>query len=303
MTIQFQRAQRTAVKLKALLTGPSGSGKTTGALSLARDLGFQKIAVIDSENDRASYYADQFTFDVVSVADAKPSAYQAAMLAAVNAGYDVVIIDSLSHAWQNVLDRKDAYDKANPKSNQWANWRTFGAEWESFIRDILLLPSHVIATARSKQEYEQTTDKKIVKLGLAPQIREGTDYEFALHCDINDQHKIDVRKDNTGLFGDKTAVWDLTNGSIAKPLASWLGSAKPVATPSADTLKAMDAAIAEMPEEKQAATRTRWAQMRQKGVDDVAGQEMLAKVKAMAVPATQKGDGAPSTSIHGNDAP
>lgn len=279
--IQFQRAQRTAVKLKALLTGPSGSGKTTGSLALSRDLGFSKVAVIDSENDRASYYADQFTFDVVSVADAKPSAYQAAMLAAVNAGYDVVIIDSLSHAWQNVLDRKDAYDKANPKSNQWANWRTFGAEWESFIRDILLLPAHVICTARSKQEYEQTADKKIVKLGLAPQIREGTDYEFALHCDINDQHKIDIRKDNTGLFGDKTAVWDLTNGSIARPLAQWLGSAKPVATPSAETLKAMDEAIALMPEEKQAATRTRWAQMRQKGVDDAAGQEMLAKVIAL----------------------
>jgi ATP-dependent protease Clp ATPase subunit len=59
----FKKAQRTAVKLKTLVIGPSGGGKTLGALSLASGLAPGKVAVIDSENDRASYYADAIDFD------------------------------------------------------------------------------------------------------------------------------------------------------------------------------------------------------------------------------------------------
>jgi len=232
MTFTFKKAERTAVKAKVLLTGPSGSGKTLGGLHLARDLNVGKIAVLDSENDRASYYADVVDFDVMSLPDARPKTYLDGMKAAVEAGYGILLIDSLSHAWQDVLDRKDAYEKANPsKGNSYTNWRTFGAEWELFIRKILEAPIHVIATGRSKQDYEQGVDgngKKIVtKLGLAPMIREGTDYEFALHLDLNEQHNAVARKDNTFLFGDDKAIWDLTNGSVAGPLSKWLGSAKP----------------------------------------------------------------------------
>lgn len=237
----FQKAQRTAVKAKVLITGPSGSGKTLGGLHLARDLNVGKIAVLDSENDRASYYADVIDFDVVSLPDAKPATYLAGMKAAVEAGYGILLIDSLSHAWQDVLDRKDAYEKANPgKGNSYTNWRTFGSEWEVFIRKILEAPIHVIATGRSKQDYEQGTDstgKKVVtKLGLAPMIREGTDYEFALHLDLNEAHNAVARKDNTFLFGDDKVTLDLTNGSVANPLAKWLGSAKP-AVPKPPTAK------------------------------------------------------------------
>lgn len=253
MALQFKKAVREAVKLKALITGPSGSGKTLGGISLARDLNLGKIAVLDSENDRASYYADQLDFDVLSLPDAKPKTYLEGLKAAQEAGYGIVVIDSLSHAWQNVLDAKDAYEKANPnKGNSYTNWRTFGSEWETFIRRVLDAPIHVIATSRSKQDYEQGTDsngKKIVtKLGLAPMIREGTDYEFALHLDLNVRHKATVMKDNTFLFGDEQAIWDLTDGSVAKPLAAWLGTAKPAAPkPVSDKQRKTFAAILERP--------------------------------------------------------
>jgi hypothetical protein len=278
VTFHFQRAQRTAVKLKILVTGPSGSGKTLGSLKLAEGLAPQKIAVLDAENDRASYYADHVEFDVVSLPDAQPRTYQTAMQAAVDAGYQVVIIDSISHAWQNVLDRKTEFERANPKSNSYTNWKLFGGEWDAFIRAILDLPAHVIATARSKQDYEQTEvdgKKKVLKLGLAPQIREGTDYEFALHFDVNEEHKVQVRKDNTFLFGDERAVWDLTNGSLVKPLLGWLASAKPVAKPTTATAAAIDEALAALPESQQGRARRKWAGMRSKGVTEEEAQEVL----------------------------
>ncbi len=283
MSLQFKKAQRTAVKLKALITGPSGSGKTLGSLKLAEALAPGKVAVLDSENDRASYYADQVDFDVLSLPDAKPNTYRDAMLAAVEAGYQVVILDSISHAWQNVLDRKTEYERANPKSNSYTNWKLFGGEWDAFVRTILELPVHVIATARSKQDYEQTVDgdgkKRVMKLGLAPQIREGTDFEFALHFDVNEEHKVQVRKDNTFLFGDERAVWDLTNGTIAKPLLGWLASAKPVEKPLPETSKAIDDAIAALPEAKQATARARWGARRAKGVSETEAQKMLAALQ------------------------
>lgn len=286
MAFEFKKAQRTAVKLKMLITGASGSGKTLGALYLADGLAPGKVAVVDSENDRSSYYADQVNFDVLSLPNAEPKTYIAALDAAIKAGYEIVILDSLSHSWQDVLNRKSEYDaRKQDKSNPYVSWGIFGAEWDRFIRAILEAPVHVIATARSKQDYEQIEEngkKKVVKLGLAPQIREGTDYEFALHFDLNESHSATVRKDNTFLFNDQSKVWDLTSGNVLKPLLSWLSTAKPVAKPTAETVAAIDAAITALPEEKQAKVRKRWAERRVKGVTEAEAQEILGSLQPEA---------------------
>ncbi len=234
MTQGFKRAERTAVKLKLLVMGPSGAGKTLGSLKIAAALYPGKVAVIDSENDRSSYYADEVAFDALSISDHRPSAYQDAIKLAIESGYQIVVIDSLTHAWQNVLDRKEAYDRANPKSNGYTNWKTFGAEWDKLIRFILDAPIHIIATSRSKQSYEQTTDengkKQIKKMGMAPQVRDGAEYEFAVVFDVMLSHRAEATKDNTGLFdGDQTRLWDLCSGEVPKALASWLSTAKPAA--------------------------------------------------------------------------
>ncbi len=279
--MQFKRAVRTEAKLKILLTGASGSGKTLGALRLAESLAPGKIAVIDSENSRSSYYADGIEFDALALADHHPDAYIAAMEVAVEAGYEVIIVDSLSHAWQDVLDRKTAYDRANPRSNSYTNWKLFGAEWDSLVRAILDQPVHVIATARSKQAYEQAEvdgKKRVLKLGLQPVIRDGTEYEFALHFDLNEAHKVDVKKDNTRKFGDQSQLWDLCDGTVARELRAWLSSAEPVARPSIAMIMAIDDAIAALPEQRRTQARRRWAVRRDKGVTEEEAQEILARL-------------------------
>jgi hypothetical protein len=85
------------------------------------------------------------------------------------------IESQFGQAWEQTL-----------RSNTYTNWKLFSAEWDSLVRAILDIPAHVIATARSKQAYEQVDvegKKKVLKIGLQPVIRDGTEYEFALHFD------------------------------------------------------------------------------------------------------------------------
>ena len=98
MAIQFKRAVKSQAKARIGLIGPSGSGKTYTALLLAQTMG-QRIAVIDTEHGSASKYADEFQFDTLELANFHPQNYIDGIKAAGQAGYDVIIIDSLSHAW------------------------------------------------------------------------------------------------------------------------------------------------------------------------------------------------------------
>lgn len=243
----FEKATRKKVKLKILIEGPSGSGKTIGALHTARGLvgPTGKVALIDSEKDRSEYYADRYDFDKLSLTDLRCQAYGQALQAAIEAGYEAVVIDSLSHAWLDVLTRKDAYDAANPSSNRFTNWQKFSPEWERLIRFILECPAHVICTARSKQSHEQVEEngkKKVIKLGLAPQIREGTEYEFAVTFSLNNTHSGEATKDNTNLFGDTTEPINLLGDKVTRKLNEWLSSGnavqiqpKPVTPPVVNT--------------------------------------------------------------------
>ncbi|MFI8026317.1 AAA family ATPase, partial [Acinetobacter baumannii] len=93
----FTKAERKKAKLKLNLNGASGSGKTYSALVLASSLG-KKIAVIDTENESASLYANEFTFDTLPLKPPySPERFAGAIHAAYNMGYEVLIIDSASH--------------------------------------------------------------------------------------------------------------------------------------------------------------------------------------------------------------
>ena len=84
------------------LPGLSKSGKTYTSLGIAHTLAGEsgKVAVIDTENASASKYAEQFpSFDVCELESFHPDGYVSAIKEAERLGYDVLIIDSLTHAW------------------------------------------------------------------------------------------------------------------------------------------------------------------------------------------------------------
>ncbi len=113
MTFQFKPAIRQNVSLLIGIAGSSGSGKSYSALALATGLAGPngKIAAIDTEAGRLLHYADQFKFDHGDLRPPfSPEAYIQAIDAADRAGYDVIVIDSLSHEWESDGGLQDMHD-------------------------------------------------------------------------------------------------------------------------------------------------------------------------------------------------
>src|SRR5687767_9200516 len=97
--MQFSKAQRKQAKLRLAIAGPAGSGKTWGALEIARGLG-GRIAVIDTERGSASLYSERVEFDSLDLGPPFTSErYIEAIRSAEKAGYDILLIDSITHEW------------------------------------------------------------------------------------------------------------------------------------------------------------------------------------------------------------
>jgi hypothetical protein len=99
MSVDFQRAVRQNIPLLIGIAGPTGGGKTMSALRIAKGLaGDKPFALIDTEAGRALHYADEFAFDHADLrAPFTPDRYAEAILAADEAGYPVIVVDSMSH--------------------------------------------------------------------------------------------------------------------------------------------------------------------------------------------------------------
>lgn len=223
----FQKATRKKAKLRLALTGVSGSGKTYSALMLAKGLG-GKVACIDTESCSASLYAHIMDFDVLELsAPFSPERYIDAITQAEEAGYNTLIIDSMSAAWAGsggVLEMVDDITKASKSKNSYMAWNQGSKEQEKLIQKILTSSLHIIACMRSKTAYELTDNgqgrKAPVKIGLAPVQRDSVDYEFQVVFDISrENHFASVSKDRTQLFND---VPFLITEKIGKSLVKWL---------------------------------------------------------------------------------
>jgi len=205
----FQKAQKVVKKARIGICGVAGSGKTLTALKLARSLG-KKIALVDTENNSSVLYGDRIDFDVLNLEPPfEVSKYIEAIHTAESAGYDVLIIDSLSHAWTGEGGVLDMHEKAATaaKGNSWAAWREVTPLHNAFVDAMLGANLHIIATMRTKTAYEVTDSdgkKKPVKVGLAPVQRDGMEYEFTAVLDLTvDAHIATASKDRTRLFDGK----------------------------------------------------------------------------------------------------
>lgn len=229
--LAFKKATKAKARLRAALFGPSGAGKTFTAASIATGLG-GRIAVIDTERGSASKYADRFEFDVLDLDRKTIADYIAAIDAAATAGYDVLIIDSLSHAWQELLADIDNIARAKYRGNTWSAWSEGTPKQRKLVEAILSYPGHVIGTMRSKTEWSEEKDERSgkvrpVRVGLSPEQGKGIEYEFDLLLELSVEHVANVIKDRTGKFQDK--LIEKPGAAFGKELAAWLneGTALP----------------------------------------------------------------------------
>ena len=206
--------------MRLALQGASGSGKTYSSLLLACGMAsdWTKIAVIDTENGSADLYAHLGAYNVLSLSEPyNPEKYIDAIGICESAGMEVIIIDSISHCWDYLLDFH-----ANLQGNSFANWAKVTPRQNAFIQRILTSSAHVICTMRSKQDYV-LSDKngKMVpeKVGLKAVQRDNVDYEFTAVLDIAMNHKATTSKDRTGLFTGRPEF--LITPAVGQAILKW----------------------------------------------------------------------------------
>jgi hypothetical protein len=267
--MQIRKAERKKAKLRLGIAAPSGAGKTYSALLMAFGLG-GKIGLIDTEHGSGDLYAHLGEYDVIGIeAPYTVAKYTQAIKAFEDAGYNTIIIDSLSHAWAGdggLLDKQGKM--ADRGTNSFAAWRTITPEHNNLVDAMLRSPAHIIATMRAKQEYVlETNDKgkqQPKKVGMAPVQREGMEYEFTVMLDVDMQHIASASKDRTGLFdgqffkisketGKKLLEWLETGVAPPDVNAILSGIAKAA---SVDILRGhFEAAMAMLPEDQHAAIK------------------------------------------------
>ncbi|OTG82385.1 ATP-binding protein [Acinetobacter sp. ANC 4648] len=228
MSVFFKKAERKNAKLRLALAGPTGSGKTLGALLIAKGIG-GKVAVVDTENSSAELYANVMDFDTANIQPPySPKKFIAAIQAAEKAGYNTVILDSITHEWSGVggcLEMVDALGKGKFKGNTWGAWSEVTPEHRKFIDAMLHSSINIIVTMRSKMDTVQVDagggKKKVEKLGLKAEQRDGIEYEFTTVLDIThgDYYAI-ATKDRTGLFLQPEQITEQTGIKLNQWLSS-----------------------------------------------------------------------------------
>lgn len=198
--MQLKKAERKQAKIKLALQGASGSGKTYSALLLANGLckDWSKIAVIDTEHGSSNLYAHLGEYNVISIENYAPENYIKALEACEQAGMEVVIVDSISHCWDFLIQYH-----AQLQGNSFTNWAKITPRHSAFIQRLLSSSCHLLATMRVKQDYVLSEkDGKMVpqKVGLKSVQRDGVDYEFTIVFEVDQSHHCAASKDRTGLF-------------------------------------------------------------------------------------------------------
>jgi len=266
MSSLFTKAVKAEAKARIAVTGPSGSGKTYSALLWATTLAEGgKIAVIDTERDSAKLYADRFEFDSLTMsAPYHPNRLIEALKAAEAEGYACVVVDSLTHFYNGQGGLLELVDQAGAaaKGNSFAGWKVATPIQQQMVDAILNFNGHIIATMRSKTEWTLEKDERTgrtspKKVGLAPQQRDGIEYEFTLVVEMDTDHRTIIGKTRCESLADK--VFPPNKGvDGANEFLTWLKSGDPIIT--ATQRDVLDSKIRQLTPEQREVLKGLWAE-------------------------------------------
>lgn len=218
MGLGFQKAKRENIFVKVCTIAPSGGGKSYSALRMANGIAKslsaktgeeERIAYIGSEGSRDKYYANEFDYDLLQLKnDFSPEKYCDAIEVALDNGYKIIVIDSISHEWGGKNGCLEIHSKMS--GNSYTNWNKVTPRHNKLMDLILDCEAHIIATVRGKDKYvmEEVSGKQVVtKLNLGYQQRDDIEYLFTLSLNIDkDSHMFTSLKDNTHIFEDRNDV-------------------------------------------------------------------------------------------------
>ena len=223
--MELRKSSKKQAKMKLALAGCSGSGKTFSSLLLAYGMtnDWSKIAVIDTENGSADLYAHLGNYNVLNLKSAfTPESYIKAIEICEDAGMEVIIIDSISHCWEYLLELH-----SQMQGNSFTNWGKITPRQNAFTQKILSSNCHIISTLRTKQDYvlnEKNGRLVPEKVGLKTIMRDGIDYEFTIVLDVDMKHFAKASKDRTNLFMDKPEF--VITPNTGKAILNWCNEGK-----------------------------------------------------------------------------
>ncbi|RTL23617.1 MAG: hypothetical protein EKK55_12935 [Rhodocyclaceae bacterium] len=242
----FKAPEDSTPVARVALVGTAGAGKTYLSLLMGSALAQGKpIVVIDSEHGSAAKYRHLAPFRVAAPADfAKlvtnpgklpavehdPRLYTAGIIAAGKAGAGVIIVDSLSHAWQATKSHVDAIVANTRAGNSFTAWKDVTPLWDALMSAIMSSPAHVIVTIRAKPAYvlEEREGhggrvKSVpVKVGMAPEVRDGADHAFDIVLNIDDEHRVTVTKTRMSALDGRVML--KPGNELGAEVLAWLGS-------------------------------------------------------------------------------
>lgn len=231
--MEFTKATKKKAKLRATFNGPAGSGKTYTALKVATSMG-GRTAAIDTEHGSLSKYGHVFDVDVLELDIFAPAQYVLAIRSAEKAGYDNLVIDSLSHAWigkGGALEMADKATAASRSKNSFNAWGQVTPHHLDLIEAIVTSSCHIFATMRTHAEYVQQQNNgktEITKVGTTPFQRAGMEYEFDVIGDMDMNHNMFISKsrmlDEEGNNFLDGLTFEKPGKEFAQILLDWLES-------------------------------------------------------------------------------
>ena len=166
--------------------GFAGSGKTHTIALIAKGLhdrlGSTKPVVIFDTEKSAKFLKPLFGSIPVLVKESRSLAdLKSTMQRAADGVSDIVIIDSLSHVWEDFCE---AYKrKFNRKRLEMLDWGIVKPAWKKEFSDpFVQLPIHILFTGRAGYEYDseinsETGKREIYKSGVKMKVEGETAYE------------------------------------------------------------------------------------------------------------------------------
>jgi hypothetical protein len=178
--------------LKAGILGFQGSGKTFTASEMAVGLAKlsgkdkPKVAFFDTEKG-SDFMINKFEAEGIQFDVAKTRTFVdlcAFMQEVDQNGYDVAIIDSISHVWKELMT---SYEKKLRRYNglKFQDWSKVKGDWQRFTDLFINTKLHVIVLGRAGYEYDFEEDKET---GSKDLIKTGTkmkaEGEFGYESDL-----------------------------------------------------------------------------------------------------------------------
>lgn len=230
--MSFKKAAKKEVKLTMGISGPAGAGKTLSALRIARGLvgPHGKIALIDTEGAKANAYADVIEngYDIAQFESPfELDKLEDTLDEAIEAGYQVIVIDSLSHfyAGEGGILQQVEDESVRNGGNGMKAWAYVTPKVNRFLEKLKAMPIHVIVTLRSKTTYEISRNDKgkvsVQKLGLAPIWKgDSIDFEMDHMLKMTTDHRAIV--DKTRLIGLTDKIFDKPDEKLGKQIKEYL---------------------------------------------------------------------------------